>query len=142
MSTENRWKTHSLIICLAMLFVACAWTAGHCDELSRFSTLEGNIDIAGGTAHIPVMKDAAQKIMETNPRIRITIAAGGSGVGVQKVGEGLVNIGNTGRPVTKEEIAKYGQDDPPRRESLPASRRFLLGFARVALHDTNRSGGT
>ncbi len=108
MLSDNRWKTLSRVTCLAMLFVACTWTASHCDELSRFATLEGSLDIAGGTAHIPVMKDAAQKIMETNPKIRITIAAGGSGVGVQKVGEGLVHIGNTGRPLTKDEIDKYG----------------------------------
>jgi phosphate transport system substrate-binding protein len=77
-------------------------------EMERFSNLQGSLDIAGGTAHIPVMKDAAQNIMTFNPKIAITIAGGGSGVGVQKVGEGLVAIGNTGRPITKEEIEKYG----------------------------------
>jgi phosphate transport system substrate-binding protein len=78
------------------------------DEMERFSKLEGTLDIAGGTAHIPVMKDAAQNIMTFNPKIVITIGGGGSGVGVQKVGEGLVAIGNTGRPITKEETEKYG----------------------------------
>ena len=77
-------------------------------ELDVFTGLKGKIDIAGGTAHIPVMNDAAKRIMQANPGIRITVAAGGSGVGVQKVGEGLVDIGNTGRPLSDEEIAKYG----------------------------------
>ena len=54
--------------------------------LSGFKDLEGKIDIAGGTAHIPVMKDAAEAIMKANPKIHITVAGGGSGVGVQKVG--------------------------------------------------------
>ncbi len=77
-------------------------------DLDKFKGMEGSLDIAGGTAHIPVMKEAAKRIMTTNPKVRISIAGGGSGVGVQKVGEGLVQIGNTGRAVSKEEAAKYG----------------------------------
>lgn len=76
--------------------------------LDSFAGLEGTIDIAGGTAHIPVMTDAAKNIMAFNPKIRITVEGGGSGVGVQKVGEGLVSIGNTGRALSAEEVAKYG----------------------------------
>lgn len=76
-------------------------------ELSRFENLHGKIDIAGGTAHIPVMKDAARTIMTRYPNINITVAGGGSGVGVQKVAEGLVDIGNAGRPVSSKELKKY-----------------------------------
>jgi len=77
-------------------------------EFDGFAGKRGQINIAGGTAHIPVMKNAAKRIMQANPGIRISIAAGGSGVGVQKVGEGLVQIGNTGRALSDDEIAKYG----------------------------------
>jgi phosphate transport system substrate-binding protein len=77
-------------------------------ELSSFKNLSGKIDIAGGTAHIPVMKEAAEQIMKANPKIRITVAGGGSGVGVQKVGAGLVAIGNTGRALKPGEVSKYG----------------------------------
>ena len=88
----------------------CSLLAGNvaAGELDAFSGLKGKIDVAGGTAHIPVMNDAAKRVMQANPAIRITVAAGGSGVGVQKVGEGLVDIGNTGRPLSDEEIARYG----------------------------------
>lgn len=53
------------------------------------------------------MKKAAKEIMQTFPDIKITITGGGSGVGAQQVGKGLVNIGNTGRPL-KESEAKLG----------------------------------
>ena len=76
--------------------------------LDAFNGLKGNLDIAGGTAHIPVMKGAAKQIMAANPDIRITVAGGGSGVGVQKAGEGLAQIGNTGRALKESEIKKYG----------------------------------
>ena len=92
-------------ICMGVFFVmgsACG------SELDRFAGLKGTIDIAGGTAHIPVMNDAAKNIMTFNPDIRITVAGGGSGVGVQKVGEGLVAIGNTGRALSEAEKGKYG----------------------------------
>ena len=97
------------------------------NSLDAFAGMKGKIDIAGGTAHIPVMKDAAKRIMQAHPGIRISVAAGGSGVGVQKVGEGLVEIGNTGRPLSAEEIAKYGLK----------SFAFAIDGVAVAVHPKN-----
>jgi len=74
------------------------------DELSAFDKMNGQLNIAGGTAHIPVMKKAARQIMGHNPKIHITIAGGGSGVGVQQVAKGLVDIGNTGRALKNKEM--------------------------------------
>ena len=76
--------------------------------IDLFTSEKGDIKISGGTAHIPVMKDAAKLIMEHNREIRISIAGGGSGVGIKQVGEGLVDIGNSGRKPTDDEIQKYG----------------------------------
>ena len=92
------------LACLAF----SASTALAAGPLDAFNGLKGNLDIAGGTAHIPVMKGAAKQIMAANPDIRITVAGGGSGVGVQKAGEGLAQIGNTGRALKESEIKKYG----------------------------------
>ncbi len=93
-----------------IVFMGSFFVAGtvHGSELDRFAGLKGTIDIAGGTAHVPVMNDAAKNIMKFNPAIRITVAGGGTGVGVQKVGEGLVDIGNTGRALSDAEKNKYG----------------------------------
>jgi len=96
-----------ILVFLAGLFF-CASAVHAQSPLDAFKGLKGNLDIAGGTAHIPVMKEAARQIMQHYPDIRISIAGGGSGVGVQKVGEGLVQIGNTGRPLKDAEIEKYG----------------------------------
>jgi phosphate transport system substrate-binding protein len=90
---------------LSLLLVAIPAQAA---DLDAFAGKSGKIDIAGGTAHIPVMKEAAKRIMQKNPGIRITVAGGGTGVGVQKVGEGLVDIGNTGRALSEAEVAKFG----------------------------------
>lgn len=78
------------------------------DPLKSFKGEKGSLSIAGGTAHIPVVKEAAKRIMKSNNNIRITIGGGGSGVGIKKVGEGLIDIGNSGRKASDNEIKKYG----------------------------------
>jgi len=95
----------AVIFFLLFLFSASVVRAGSIDV---FTGEKGDIKISGGTAHIPVMKDAARQIMSVYKDIRISIAGGGSGVGIKQVGEGLVDIGNSGRKPTDDEIQKYG----------------------------------
>ena len=120
----------SCFIILVMLLVVCSGNATAA-SLDSFAGLEGTIAIAGGTAHIPVMNDAAKAIMTAYPKIRITIEGGGSGIGVQKVGEGLAEIGNTGRPLSEAEIAKYGLKSYP----------FALDGVAVVIHPENPLSG-
>ncbi|MBB5347046.1 phosphate ABC transporter substrate-binding protein [Desulfoprunum benzoelyticum] len=91
------------LVALSLFFCSGAFAAA----LDAFKGEKGEIRIAGGTAHIPVMKEAAARIMGLNPDIQISIAGGGSGVGVKQVGEGLVDIGNTGRTPTEDEVKQY-----------------------------------
>ena len=90
----------SCIFCL--LAAPCSGEA-----LQGFEGQKGTIKIAGGTAHIPVMKEAAKQIMSRYKDIVITVAGGGSGLGIKQVGEGLVDIGNSGRKPSPAEIEKY-----------------------------------
>ncbi|MCW8800622.1 MAG: phosphate ABC transporter substrate-binding protein [Desulfobacter sp.] len=96
---------NGLIVLFMLLFAAGICSAS---GLDAFKGKKGILRISGGTAHIPVMKEAAKRIMAFNPDIQITIAGGGSGAGIKQVGEGLVNIGNSGRKPTDSEINKYG----------------------------------
>ncbi len=68
---------------------------------------ESTIKMAGGTAHIPFMQALADQISQKNPKFKLLISGGGSGVGVQKLGVGLVDIANTGRPLSAEEKQRY-----------------------------------
>ncbi len=94
-----------LVVLSAIVFAAGTLYAS---ELDAFKGDKGVLRIADGTAHIPVMKEAAKRIMTMNADIQITIAGGGSGAGIKQVGEGLVDIGNSGRKPTYEEVSKYG----------------------------------
>ena len=95
--------------------------------MKKFRGLTGKIHIAGGTAHIPVMSEAVKRINTANPDIRITIAGGGSGVGVKKLGEGLVEIGNTGRALTAREMETHGLVTFP----------FALDGVAIIVHPSN-----
>ena len=95
----------SLLTATLLLFFA-SWSLAS-DDLSSFAEQKGVLRIAGGTAHIPVMKEAAKQIINFNPKIQISIAGGGSGLGIKQAGEGLVDIGNAGRKASEKEINKY-----------------------------------
>ena len=113
---------------LGIIFVASgSLVAQAAVTLDTFTGMEGSISIAGGTAHIPVMNTAAKNIMTHNSKIQITVAGGGSGVGVKQVGEGLVDIGNTGRPLKDDEITRYGLQTFP----------FAIDGVAVVVHPSN-----
>ncbi|GAB1254267.1 phosphate ABC transporter substrate-binding protein [Desulfovibrio falkowii] len=116
---------------LLMCGLGAAFAASPSAPLDAFRGQKGVVDIAGGTAHIPVMKEAARQIMAVNPDVRITVAGGGSGVGVQKVGEGIVQIGNTGRALKPAEVEKYGLVTFP----------FAIDGVAVAVNPANRVTG-
>jgi len=98
----------SLRLLVFLAFFSISAAPGMAGTLDAFKGQKGTVKIAGGTAHIPVMQEAARRIMTLYNDIVITIAGGGSGVGIKQVGEGLVNIGNSGREPTPEEIRRYG----------------------------------
>ncbi len=96
-----------IVITAAILFLFSASWSIASDDLSSFAQQKGTLRIAGGTAHIPVMKEAAKQIINFNPKIHISIAGGGSGLGIKQAGEGLVDIGNAGRKPSDQEIQKF-----------------------------------
>ena len=101
---RKRLALVGLVLFMVVPFLAVTALAG---DLDSFKGESGSIKISGGTAHIPVMKSAAEKIMTFAPDIHISIAGGGSGVGIKQVGEGLVDIGNSGRKPSDGELQKY-----------------------------------
>ncbi|WP_418180905.1 phosphate ABC transporter substrate-binding protein [Aliarcobacter lanthieri] len=92
-----------LILSIFVFFV-CFSNAN--DDLKPFENLKGTLNIAGGTAHIASEKEAMKNIMQTYPQITMTIAGGGTGVGIKQVTEGLVDIANAGRAPKKDEIER------------------------------------
>lgn len=75
-------------------------------DLDAFDGLKGSLNIAGGTAHIKCEKEAIKNIMRTYPDISITIAGGGSGLGIKQVSSKMIDLANSGRTPSTKEIEK------------------------------------
>lgn len=69
--------------------------------------IAGKLRVTGSTTVFPIAQIAADAYMEKNLRADIQVSGGGSGVGVQAVGEGTTDIGMSSREITDAEKAKY-----------------------------------
>ena len=65
------------------------------------------LKVSGSTTVLPIAQNAADAFMTANPGTNIQVSGGGSGVGVQQIGDKLVDIGMSSRDLTKDELAKY-----------------------------------
>ncbi len=88
-------KKYILIVLVAsILFTAC----GNKKE---------SIKVSGSTTVLPVISKAAEQFKKEHPDVNIIVNEGGSGVGINQLGEGKIEIGMASRDITEEEIAKY-----------------------------------
>lgn len=69
------------------------------------------IHIAGSTTVLPVISVAAEEFKKINPALNIIVNEGGSGVGVNQLGEGKIEIGMISRDLTQEEIETFPNVD-------------------------------
>jgi phosphate transport system substrate-binding protein len=66
-----------------------------------------SIKVSGSTTMLPIAQKAAEAYMASYPDADIRISGGGSGVGIQQIGEKTVDIGMSSRDLKDIEIQKY-----------------------------------
>jgi len=66
-----------------------------------------SIKVSGSTTVLPIAQKAAEAYMANHPNADIQVSGGGSGVGVQQIGEKSVNIGMSSRELSDTEKIKY-----------------------------------
>lgn len=64
-------------------------------EKTSGDSLSGTVTASGSSALLPLAQAAADKFMESNPDLVITVNGGGSGEGLKQVADGSVDIGNS-----------------------------------------------
>src|SRR5579884_1253012 len=76
------------------------------------------ITIAGSTALLPLVKDAAGEYQKAHPDVKISVSGGGSGTGINQVAQKAVTIGDS-------DILAAGHPE------LHDNRVAVIGFAVV-----------
>ena len=69
--------------------------------------IPGKLMVTGSTTLFPIAQAAADAYMKQNLKADIRVLGGGSGVGVQAIGEGTTDIGMSSRDITADEMTKY-----------------------------------
>ncbi|MFN8440193.1 MAG: phosphate ABC transporter substrate-binding protein [Caldilineaceae bacterium] len=70
---------------------------------SAQSGLSGKLTLAGSSALLPMMQEAAKQFQAANPGVQITVTGGGSGAGRKQVCGGQIDIGNSDVRLTGKE---------------------------------------
>lgn len=65
------------------------------------------IKVAGSTTVLPVVSKAAERFKMKHPDVNIIVNAGGSGVGINQLGERKIDIGMASRDITEAEMNQY-----------------------------------
>jgi phosphate transport system substrate-binding protein len=66
-----------------------------------------SIKVSGSTTVLPIAQKAAEAYMAAHPGADIQVSGGGSGVGIQQIGEKTVDIGMSSRELSAAEKTKY-----------------------------------
>ena len=80
------------------------WPGGWNRALAQESTV---IRVAGSTTVLPIVSRAAERFQARNTSFKITVNAGGSGVGVHGAGTRRLDIGLSSRETTPQENNRY-----------------------------------
>jgi len=89
-----RYKPLLIFVILLSVFMAA------CDRKTTTLT------ISGSTTVLPVVSRAAEHFRSVE-ELRIIVNAGGSGVGINQLGEGKIDIAMASREITQSEISRY-----------------------------------
>ena len=85
-----------LTLCLALIAALAACSNG--GGSSNSAGTSGEITIAGSTALLPLVKQAAQDYQAAHPDVKISVAGGGSRVGLTQAEQKGVSIGDSDIP--------------------------------------------
>ena len=85
------------IICTFALLLATA-CSNSANQTTQDTVRSGNITVAGSTALLPLVKQAAQDYQTAHPGVRISVAGGGSHVGLTQAQQKGVDIGDSDIP--------------------------------------------
>ncbi len=100
----TRWTGSLLRFLLVAGVLVFMNRSGGQEALARDSNV---IRIAGSTTVLPIISRAAERFQTRNTSIKITVNAGGSGVGIHGAGTRRLDVGLASREITPRESDRY-----------------------------------
>ena len=94
---STRTKAPTILLIVIVLLATFALPAG------AQSGLSGKLTVAGSSALLPMMQEAATQFQKANPGVQITVTGGGSGAGRKQVCAGQIDIGDSDVRLTGKE---------------------------------------
>ena len=119
----------ALILSISIFAVGCGQKEAPAPaEKPAEATLSGNIKLAGSTSVQPLAEELAMAFMEINKDVKIDVAGGGSGAGVESAANGAADIGMASRKVKDSE-----------REATPELKDIAIALdgITVIVHNDN-----
>jgi phosphate transport system substrate-binding protein len=98
-------KNISIIICCALLTLACGEKKEKESQGGDIAQLEGTIKVDGSSTVFPVTEAVAEEFRAVQPKVKVTIGVSGTGGGFKKFSRGETNIYNASRPIKDKEKA-------------------------------------
>jgi len=100
---EKQKKFGKAIVVLTAGMALCAVFLGGCAEQGTTT-----ITIKGSSTVLPIAESCAEEFNAAHNDIKVTVAGGGSGLGIKSVANGEADIGDASREVKQSEIDEYG----------------------------------
>jgi phosphate transport system substrate-binding protein len=91
-----------------------------------------NIVMKGSTTVLPIAQPTAERFMEKNSDVSISVQGGGSGVGCAAIVDGTTDIGNSSRPIKDQEIKQALE-----RGARPVPHVVAMDGIAVVVHNSN-----
>lgn len=102
----SRLSFMAVILFVLVFTVGCGGNVPSDDNYGQQGddgSLSGTIQIAGSTSVQPLSEELAMEFMARNPKVKISVAGGGSGAGIKSVQNGTADIGASSRELKPQE---------------------------------------
>jgi phosphate transport system substrate-binding protein len=96
----NNKKIGKLMVTLIVTFALAATLFSGCVE----DETETTINIKGSSTVLPIAETCAEEFMKLNQNVKVTVAGGGSSVGIKSVANGEVDIGDASREAKPSDV--------------------------------------
>ena len=100
MNGEKNHLINKMLVTIAVLAISTTLLSGCTENTTETTT----VTIKGSSTVLPIAETCAEEFMAANPNVQITVAGGGSSVGIKSVANGEVDIGDASRDAKASDV--------------------------------------